>query len=140
MTLEAYVRMRVAGLLDRLEAEVQRAAAERHAEAIHDLRVSIRRLTQALRAFRTLLGKKPSKQVRIALRQVMDIAAEIRSRDIALELFAAARVPDGAPACGRLRQERQAAERRLLTKIRAWHRGKVCERWRKLLGPAERAA
>jgi hypothetical protein len=87
-----------------------------------------------------MLGKKPTKQVRTALRQVMDIAAEIRSRDIALELFEAAKVPEDAPACVRLRKERQAASRRLLTRIRAWHRSKVCTQWRELLGPAERAA
>ncbi|MBL8231590.1 MAG: CHAD domain-containing protein [Bryobacterales bacterium] len=133
MTLEAYAQQRVASLIDRLEAEVTRAATERDAEAIHDLRVSIRRFTQALRAFRSLLGKKAVKQVRSRLREVMDIAAEIRSRDIALGLFKSAELPLTAPVCTRLRKERQAHSRKLLTRVRGWHREQICAQWRELL-------
>lgn len=133
MTLEAFARQRVAGLIDRLEAEVKRAATERHADAIHDLRVSIRRLTQALRAFRPMFGKKAIKQIRTRLREVMDAAAEIRSRDIALDLFKAAEVPLHSPACAQLRKQRQGHSRKLLTRIRGWHREQVCEQWRGLL-------
>lgn len=137
MTLERYARVRVGRLLNRLEKEVQRAATERHADAVHDLRVSIRRLTQALRAFRSLLGRKRTRLVRTALREVMTIAAEIRSRDIALELFEAAKVPKDAPACRQLLKERADGSQRLLAKIRDWHRDRVCEEWRELLRTAE---
>src|SRR5262245_54105518 len=122
MTVEKYARESAARLLNGVEKEIRRVAKEQDAAAIHDLRVSIRRLTQALRAFRLLFGEGEVKQVRASLRELMDIAAEIRSRDIVLELFEAAEVALNCPACRRVRKERTAAARRMVSKARAWNR------------------
>lgn len=137
MTLEEFVRQQVSQLIDRLEFEIRRAATEHGADAIHDLRVAIRRLTQALRAFRSLFGKQPVRQVRSRLREVMDIAAEIRSRDIALELFQAADIPSNCPAGEMLRKERDKQARKLRAKLRLWRREEVWRQWRQLLSLPE---
>lgn len=70
------------------------AKALRHAakhpddqEAIHDLRVSIRRVTQSLRTFRGLLDPAPLKRFRGRLRKLMDLCAAVRNCDVALDLL-----------------------------------------------------
>lgn len=133
MTLEKYARDCASHLVDRLATEIKRAANEHDAEAIHDLRVAIRRLTQALRAFRTLLGKEPVKEVRTDLRQLMDLASEVRSRDIALELFARAGVATDTPVCVAVVKERAVYQRRIAAKVKGWARRKVWDSWREQL-------
>lgn len=76
------------------------------AVAIHDLRVSIRRLSQGLRVFRKLLDKAHVRKMRRRLRKIMDLSGPVRNCDIALQVLEAA----GAPAPQSF--ERQLAERR----------------------------
>ena len=113
MTLQVYAERKIGELEARVESEARKTLENGHADAIHDLRVSIRRLTQALRAFEALVGKKRAKQLRRRLRRWMDAAAEIRNRDIALELLAASGMEAGGAVAGRLIAARQAAHDRL---------------------------
>jgi len=55
--------------------------------AIHDLRVSIRRLTQCFRIFRDLLDPAPVKKLRRRLHKIMERCGDVRNCDIALELL-----------------------------------------------------
>jgi CHAD domain-containing protein len=111
--------------------EQRRRAAESidAMEAIHDLRVSIRRLQQALRTFRGLLA--PAKKIRKRLRKLMALCAAVRNCDVALGVLKQA----GAATNGRntkLGVERQEAELALqerLTDRRRWKKRK----WVKLL-------
>lgn len=130
MTLRAYAGMRVAGLIGRVETELDRLAEARDADAIHDLRVSIRRLTQALRALRGVLPKKGSRRVRRELKPLMDLAGEVRTRDIALELYGAAGVSAGSDPCVRLRQERQNAIGALADSAAGLRKSGCAARWR----------
>jgi len=56
-------------------------------DAIHDLRVSIRRLTQCFRIFRDLLDPTPVKKLRRRLHKIMEHCGDVRNCDIALELL-----------------------------------------------------
>jgi CHAD domain-containing protein len=56
-------------------------------EAIHDLRVSIRRVVQACKTFDELLAPAPVKKLRRRLHKVMDLCAAVRNCDVALTLL-----------------------------------------------------
>jgi CHAD domain-containing protein len=90
------------------------------AEAIHDLRVSIRRLTQCFRIFRELLDPARVKKLRRRLRNVMDHCGAVRNCDVALDLLRESGIADGA-AVSKMTETREhaAAElRRFLQKER----------------------
>ncbi len=113
MTLLAYVEQNIAALQARVAKEAQNTLANGNPDAIHDLRVSIRRLSQALRAFEPVIGKRQARQTRRHLRRWMDEAAEIRNRDIALELLASSGTPLDSPVAKRLQAGRDQAHKRL---------------------------
>jgi CHAD domain-containing protein len=80
-------------------------------DAIHDLRVSIRRVVQAFKTFGELLDPAPVKRLRRRLRKVMDLCAAVRNCDVALTLLDQAGVTTDASA-SRLKQMRgEAAEK-----------------------------
>ncbi len=56
-------------------------------EAIHDLRVSIRRVLQAFKAFGELLDPAAVKKLRRRLHKIMDLCAAVRNCDVALVLL-----------------------------------------------------
>jgi CHAD domain-containing protein len=150
---EAQLRLRL-----RKTAATARHAANHpgDAENIHNLRVAIRRLTQALRVFRDLLDRAHVRKMRRALRKLMDLCGDIRNCDIARETIGAA----GAPASGalewHLRKTRSHAERDLkdllsrsrISKIKGWDgwlkakagpRQTIAGSARKILAPLTRA-
>ena len=99
MTMREYARERAALLLRRLAFQMHRAARLRDPESIHDLRVSIRRFQQCLAVFHQFFPRGQAKKIRKRLHQIMQVAGEIRNRDIALELFEKSGLPlNVAPA------------------------------------------
>ncbi|MEO8050689.1 MAG: CHAD domain-containing protein [Acidobacteriota bacterium] len=86
-------------------------------EAIHDLRVSIRRVAQALRTFRDLLDPYSVEKLRRRLHQVMDLCAAVRNCDIALTLLDQAGIKGSASAL-RLQNTRSAAVKKLYRRLK----------------------
>jgi len=107
----------IAALLDRLAEEVMRTMRERSPDAVHDLRVTIRRFSQSLRVFAPFVPKRQAKQVRKRLRHIMDLAGEVRNRDVTMDLLAAA-------GLDRVREQMQAdrdlAVRILVSELQRW--------------------
>ncbi|SRR5579871_801881 len=87
MTTREYALERARLLLERLEREMHRVAELRSADSIHDLRVSIRRFQQCLAVFAQFFPHGHTKKIRRRLRQVMELAGNIRNRDIAEKLY-----------------------------------------------------
>jgi CHAD domain-containing protein len=137
MDLRQFIGLRIEDLLTRLNQEMELLSKQQDADTIHDVRVCIRRLTQALRALHAVFAKGAYKEVRAQLRTVMDLSSEIRNRDIALELCQAAGVPPEAASCLALRREREAALGRLLAEARKWKKKGLPLGWRERLKPAE---
>src|SRR5438552_3823017 len=81
-------------------------------DAIHDLRVSIRRLTQCFRTFSELLDPPPIKKLSRRLHKVMERCADVRNCDIALDMLRAIDI-SGSPTASKLKQDRAKAEDRL---------------------------
>ena len=78
-TMLEYANAQASSRLGALAFEVHRASQTPDADAIHDLRVNIRRFAQSLLVFRSLLPQKEARKVRKRLRRMMDLAGAIRA-------------------------------------------------------------
>lgn len=125
--MHAYAVEQVATLLNRLEHEIEHTRAIPDAEAVHDLRVTIRRFGQSLRVFSQYLPSRASKRIRKQLHHIMGLTGEVRNRDITRDLLDEARLPAAAET---LQAERDKAARELIAELERWsgdHEGLV---WR----------
>lgn len=120
--------------MGRVADQASRLAEASDAEAIHDLRVAVRRLTQTLRSFSRVLGKRGCRAVRKELKTLMDLAGEVRTRDIALELFEAAGIGTESAPCVRLMLEREDAISALAVHAGEWKESDAAGRWKERLG------
>jgi CHAD domain-containing protein len=87
LNLQQHVRTAAAALLQRFDQQVRQAMLLPDETAIHDLRVSVRRLRECLGTFAPLFPVRHSKQIRKQLRKIMRRAGSVRSCDIAMELL-----------------------------------------------------
>lgn len=133
--MRKYAIRRAEALLERLIRQMRRAARQGDADSIHDLRVAIRRFTQCTRVFAEFLAPGKTRKIRRRLKRLMALAADVRDRDIALELLLATRVAGKAELARTLRAERGEAWQALLEGIR-----KTSRRWRPQLAPAKKPA
>ena len=74
-------------LLRRLAHRLNQAASSPDPDAVHDLRVAIRRFQQFLRVFCQFLPDRTARKIRRRLRKIMKSAGEVRNRDIAAMLL-----------------------------------------------------
>ena len=74
-------------LLDTVVFAMHDAVRLREEEAVHKMRVSIRRLQQAIRLFRQFLPRRGVKTVRKELRKAIQAAGALRNYDIARDLL-----------------------------------------------------
>jgi CHAD domain-containing protein len=125
-----YALEHVVALLDRLALEVEKTRSARDADAVHDLRVTIRRFGQSLRVFAPYLPKHAVRQVRAQLRHIIDLAGEVRNRDITLELLTEAKMAAPHEA---IRQDRDLAVRILVSELNRWCAEHEAVRWRAAL-------
>lgn len=92
-TIRTFGSAKVDALIAGFEAELQRVSKDQGEEPVHKLRVSIRRLQQALRVFRQFVDKKSSRKVRSQMRRVMKLAGTVREHDIGMQLLNKANLP-----------------------------------------------
>jgi CHAD domain-containing protein len=123
------VKTQIARRLKKLQAALREARKHTDADAIHDLRVSIRRLSRALRVFRAWFDAGRVKRIRRRLRNLMDRCAAVRNCDVALEVLQAAgsRSPDLVAG---LEPERHHMRQNLDRKLETWRRTDRVRRWR----------
>ena len=117
-------------LLRRFAFQVNRTARQADADAIHDIRVAIRRFSQCLRAFRQFFPKGKAKKIRQEMKAVLDLAAEVRNRDIALELLKEAEIEDGSRLARGFARERRQTGQALRAAIRRLGRQNFSRKWR----------
>ncbi len=96
-------------------------------DAVHDLRVSIRRLTQCFRIFRA-----PVKKLRRRLHKIMEHCGAVRNCDIALELLAECGIPESL-SVPKLKESREHAAQKLHRSLK-----KECRRHHRAAGAADR--
>ena len=116
-------------LIERLAFQANRAAKGASPDAVHDLRVAIRRAEQALVAFKPQLPRKVGKRIRKQLKAVLSTAGEVRDYDIAIKVMLKTDQP-GALELGReIRARRKTAERSLLSRLRRLSLRTRISRW-----------
>jgi CHAD domain-containing protein len=117
-------------LLERLAFEFNGAVHSPHAGAIHDLRVAIRRFSQALTACKACFPPRAVRKMRRRLKPIMTQAGEVRDTDVALQLIAAA----GASSLeAQLRARRKTAAKNLLASLKHFAARKCVSKWRSAL-------
>jgi len=129
----SFANEQIASRLGKLAFQVSYTASVRNADAIHDLRVAIRRFSQSVTIFASLLPKQEAKRVRKRLRRIMEVAGQVRDCDIALEFLDEAGVPGDDALRAAIVAERTEHEKNLLDKIGRWSRSNVSAKWRSAL-------
>ncbi|MBZ5675259.1 MAG: CHAD domain-containing protein [Acidobacteriia bacterium] len=128
--MKKLVQLQTARRLKTLDREVGLAARRpKDPEAIHDLRVSIRRLRQELNVFEEWLKPGPAKRIRGNLKKLMERCAAVRNCDIALEVLQAAGCQSPKLASG-LEKDRRRARAELADKLTSWRKEDRVGRWR----------
>jgi CHAD domain-containing protein len=122
-----------ANRLRRLAYAAGLAAKAADTEAVHDLRVAIRRLAQCLRAFAPFFPHRATRKIRRALKAMLALASAVRDRDIAVNLAARAKIAPGTELRTRLAEERGVAQKALVTDLKQWTRTNLSRKWRSSL-------
>jgi CHAD domain-containing protein len=120
-------------LIDDLVEVMRRTADKVDADAVHDLRVSVRRTTEALR-----LAKDFDRARRLAkeIKALRDCAASVRDRDVIRELLRKHRLPAADPACIYLQGQRDLAAEQLQKFLRKLLRKERPQRWKRWMEEA----
>jgi len=132
-TLRRHALQLAQNRLRRLAYAVGRTAKSGDTEAVHDLRVAIRRLAQCLRVFEQFFPRDRTRKIRRALKEMVDLASKVRDRDIALALVAKARISPKCELPRRLADDRRAAQLALVTELKQWIRSNLSSKWRSAL-------
>ena len=128
--MREFVRLQTGILLRSLASQVNRTARTGDADAIHDLRVAIRRLSRCLRVFAQFYPGHSWKRMRRRLAGLMEACGSVRDRDIAIGLLRKAGVPPASPLLRQLDEERRAADRELRRELLRWKQRGFSRRWR----------
>lgn len=132
--MQQYARKQTATLLRRLAFQVSRAEGLGDADAVHDLRVAIRRFSRCLRVFSQFYPGRHWKKIRLHLRELMRAAGAVRDLDITLDLLGPAGSRSSSEIATHIREERRKAADRLSHELRLWKSRGYSKRWRTRLG------
>lgn len=130
MNMREYVRIQTGLLLRRLAIQVNRTARTGDADAIHDLRVAIRRLSRCLRVFAQFYPGHSWQKIRRRLSDLTEACGNVRDRDIAIGLLKKAGAPPTSPLVRQLDAERRAAGREMRRELLLWKERGFWRRWR----------
>jgi CHAD domain-containing protein len=128
-TMQEFGVLKTQQALDVLVEALCGAAESLDEESVHKVRVSIRRFQQSLRLFRQYLRPNGVKRVKTDLKSVMDLAGELRNRDIAIALVSKARGDTAG-----LEAQRAECHRAMEQELRAKATPYLAEFWRMELG------
>lgn len=116
--------------LGRLAFQISQTIKSHDAEAVHDFRVALRRFSQVLRVFKPCFRGKEARKIRRELKQMMDLAGEVRNCDIALKLMAKSRRRGITGLRPKVQELRREGERALIAFLRHWVNRKSSLKWR----------
>jgi CHAD domain-containing protein len=128
-SMREYAVTKTSALLEDAVSAIQHAAKTPDETAVHKMRVSIRRLQQAIRLFRQYLAPAGVEDVKDRLRAVMEIAGELRNRDIAIGL-----VNDAGGDASHPSKQRQEYQLKLDHVLKRYAKRDMASDWRTKLG------
>lgn len=118
--------------LGRLSFEIKHAVKSCTADAVHDVRVAIRRFTQAIVIGRTYFpASKVPKNRR--LRKIMSGAGEVRNCDIALKLISKYRTENTPQLRSKMQLRREESAALLVAELRKWIEHGMTSKWQAAL-------
>jgi CHAD domain-containing protein len=123
----------VTKLLERLAYQVNRTVHTANVEAVHDLRVSIRRFAQSLYLFKSAFTAKEVRKIRGRLKELMDLTNGPRDCDVALALLAKRKLPLAPALEQAIRERRKESLRLLVPALRRWSARDSSSKWRAAL-------
>ena len=127
--MKQFVQLQTSERLKKLESELKNTFdLPEDPDAIHDLRVAIRRLTQTLRVFSAWFNARRVKKLRGRLKKLMERCGAVRNCDIATEVLKAAEWQDETLSQG-LDKERTHTHKRLRKTLQKWHHTHRAQRW-----------
>lgn len=129
MTMQAFAYAKTSALMDDVVFALHNAAKLPEADAVHKMRVAIRRFQQAIRLFRQYLEENGVEKVKAELRVIMQVAGELRNRDIAMSL-----VTESDGDVSLLAQQRAELKEQLAAVLRPYAKPGLSTRWRRKLG------
>jgi CHAD domain-containing protein len=111
-------------LLRQLTLQINRTVKSSNAEAVHHVRVAIRRFSQAIAVCRSCfpgqLAGKDMRKTRRRLKKIMSAAGEARNCDVALKFVARWRVPHAAQLQSKLKIRREDSAEILNGELTRW--------------------
>ena len=119
--------------MDHLSRQAARARTKPDDEAVHDVRVAIRRFSQVLSAFESCFASTEVAKMRSELKRVMCLAGEVRNCDIGYKAVAKLEEPGAVELMKEIRLRRVAAEKKLLAALDRWAVRGTAEKWRAAL-------
>jgi hypothetical protein len=128
-SMREYAVAKTGTLLGEAVAAIQYAAETADEPAVHKMRVAIRRLQQALRLFRQYLKSGGVEHVKTRLRAIMQIAGELRNRDIGIELLA-----DAGAGTAEFAKQRLQYNEQLSDLLKEYANPELLAAWRHKLG------
>lgn len=128
-----YALLQASARLDRVAYQIGIVRKSKNPEAVHNLRVSIRRFFSCLQVYSQFFPAKPSKKIRKRLKGILKAAGEVRDRDIALNLGKEAKLPKNASALEELRRQRKQAAKELALSLQPWSKRSTFPKWRRRL-------
>ncbi|HXK07938.1 MAG TPA: CHAD domain-containing protein [Verrucomicrobiae bacterium] len=129
-----FARGQTEALLRHFGTQMHRTARSPDPDAIHDLRVSIRRLNRCLRVFAEFYPGDGWRKIRRRLKGLMEFCGAVRDRDIARELLSNAGFAEDSIVMLRLNLERAEALQKLTAELQRWTLHGVAQGWRVQLG------
>jgi CHAD domain-containing protein len=120
--------------LRKLRREMERVARDPDVDAVHDVRVAVRRMVQAVRFSAGTEGAGAAKKLARRLRRVRRRAGPVRDRDVIHALLAGEGLRLADPAMAFLRGERRMAGASLSAWMRRRLQQDVCAKWAGALG------
>ncbi len=109
MTLDQHARDLLRKATSRLDREIGRTIEDPGEDPVHDMRVAIRRLSQALQMFAALFPSREARAMRQSLKPAMTAAAMARDLDVCIELLHKEDLPDAQPRLANMATGRRRA-------------------------------
>src|SRR5271166_56453 len=122
-------------LLDHLAKEMYQAAKNPDTDAVHDVRVAIRRTRECLKVFAPAFPSSAARSIDKKLSKILKAAGELRNLDIAVELLKESGLPKAAELIQEIEKDRrsQAADfSEALEKL------DIAEKWKSKLAAKEK--
>jgi CHAD domain-containing protein len=129
-----FARRETLARLERVLAEIERISASAGEEEVHDLRVSIRRFSQAVRIFEPLLPKRARKIVK-QVRSLLQAAGLVRDLDVGMERLGKLGVAAEEPMLVSMNESRRRASLELLGEVYRLRAHAPEISWPPVLGP-----